>query len=466
MENTQPGELRNSKPPKVSWAILQILATVCILYSIGSSIYYSSQGTSLLGMFKFYSTPPIVMPLMVLVSIAASIGAVFRRPISPSLIRTTALWSSYAYLLSLPLIIHHIYEKITDIPPDSLTRHINPEFIAPLILPFLLVLTFFIAANRILKKQPHLVPALPRPFLQLSAWLLLLTGTLLIALGLLFELPKFSDVIFSKHTLYSITIGASFILIAHLLLQNLSLALTAPAIAAILVSMDPYPLSVQLTLERWIPVIALTIFASWRSQAPRRFRITAVTIPAIFLSLSLLNAWETETTSDNCLANAKPLTSTRPADFPNLLKPLANADQINYESPSNTGCNYWSLSYKINDPYPAYLTLDLIDQELTDAGFEIMYYSLINPHRPTSPITGWSTYRDTQNNPVYLIHEWSANWVKNKNEVVTVFLRYKYPYNSPEDLNTLHINVNYSISDNDTLKELERYETIRSMEKQ
>jgi hypothetical protein len=406
------------------------------------------------------------MPLIVLTSTIAIIAALFRRPASPSFVRTITLWNSYGYILTLPLIVRRIYEDIIDIPPDSFTRHINPDFVAPLIFPFLFILTFFIVATRILKKQPDLVPSLPKPFLQLSAWLLLLTGTLLITLGLLFELPKFSDFVFSKHTLYSITIGASFILIAHLLLQNLSLALTAPAISAILVSMNPYPYPIELTLERWILVIALAIFASWRSLAPRRFRITAIAIPVIFLSLSLLNASQTEVINFDLSTTTKPLVSSRPADFPDFLKPVPGAINIDYVVPAYTRQKYRNLSYIINDSYPADMTIGLIYQQLAEAGFKIMYYSLNNPTVPASPITDWTSYRDTRKNPVHLIHEWSANWINNKNEIVTVFFKYKHPYPGPEDLNTLYVNITYTIPNNELLKKINIYKTIRSMEKQ
>lgn len=125
----------------------------------------------------------------------------------------------------------------------------------------------------------------------------------------------------------------------------------------------------------------------------------------------------------------------RPADFPSLLVPPANAQSVDYFAPltsKNHAADTYSLSYWMDEPYPAENTRRSIRETLSSQGWR-RRSSMLTPQWGI-----WDLPSEDEE-----AQRWLADWVNDKGESIRIILMYTLPKSTAAELNRLFVRIEF-----------------------
>lgn len=133
------------------------------------------------------------------------------------------------------------------------------------------------------------------------------------------------------------------------------------------------------------------------------------------------------------------LNPIRPADFPEVLVPPPAAKSIDYSAPSisKRAPDTYSLSFWVEEPYPADNTHRFILETLSAQGWRRLHFLILAPTvKPEWRARGGDTQDDE-------VHRWHEDWANAKGEIVSAILQYSVQKATRGDLKQLDVNMTF-----------------------
>jgi len=127
----------------------------------------------------------------------------------------------------------------------------------------------------------------------------------------------------------------------------------------------------------------------------------------------------------------------RPADFPDVLAPPETAELIDYSAPSNShrAPDTYSLSFCLEEPYPAENAREFIRKTLSSYGWRKLAFIILAPTvRPA-----WLV----DSTPDTVTYRWQEEWINDKGDNVQAILEYSVPQVARRDLKRLSVNLTF-----------------------
>ncbi|MCI0415633.1 hypothetical protein L0222_22895 [bacterium] len=85
------------------------------------------------------------------------------------------------------------------------------------------------------------------------------------------------------------------------------------------------------------------------------------------------------------------------------------------------------LEYELNARYPAKELIAQIGSRLKNQGWKPVPYIYLFPKNESSQVRGWTFFNDPPREPVWVIYEWTGDWLDRQGNLLTYTFRYKDP---------------------------------------
>ena len=85
------------------------------------------------------------------------------------------------------------------------------------------------------------------------------------------------------------------------------------------------------------------------------------------------------------------------------------------------------LEYQLSVRYPAKQHIAEVSNRLKKLGYTAVPYIYLFPKNESSHVLGWTFFHDPPKQPVYMIYEWTGDWLDAKGNLVTYTFRYRDP---------------------------------------
>src|SRR5436309_15751200 len=108
------------------------------------------------------------------------------------------------------------------------------------------------------------------------------------------------------------------------------------------------------------------------------------------------------------------------ASVPQELTPLPSASGVHYTSQYDG-----TVSYKLNEPYPADAAISALRKRLETTGWRPLEHDFLDPALANSFIAGWGNYQDATSSPVREVYQWIAQWEHASGRIVSYRLAYE-----------------------------------------
>ena len=86
------------------------------------------------------------------------------------------------------------------------------------------------------------------------------------------------------------------------------------------------------------------------------------------------------------------------------------------------------LEYQLDVRYPAKHLIAEVADCLKKLGWKPVPYIYLFPTNQSSHVLGWTFFDDPPKQPVYVIYEWTGDWLDSKGNLVTYTFRYRDPF--------------------------------------
>jgi len=83
------------------------------------------------------------------------------------------------------------------------------------------------------------------------------------------------------------------------------------------------------------------------------------------------------------------------------------------------------LEYRLKVKYPASEQIAEVRDRLKRAGWKPLSYIFLFPGNSSSQVLGWTFFNDPPRRPVWVIYEWTGDWLDPDGNLVTYTFRYK-----------------------------------------
>jgi len=97
------------------------------------------------------------------------------------------------------------------------------------------------------------------------------------------------------------------------------------------------------------------------------------------------------------------------------------------------------VAYSLTSPYPATQVLSSLNDALRSQDWLPLHEDFMNPGLESSHAGGWTSFEDATVDPPRSVHQWLADWVNLKGEILRFSLRYSCPKGSPAHLDSLDV---------------------------
>ena len=97
------------------------------------------------------------------------------------------------------------------------------------------------------------------------------------------------------------------------------------------------------------------------------------------------------------------------------------------------------VAYSLTSPYPATQVLSSLNDSLRTQDWLPLHEDFMNPGLESSHARGWTSFEDATVDPPRSVHQWLADWVNLKGEILRFSLRYSLPKGSPAHLEALDV---------------------------
>lgn len=447
-------KMEGMSAPPLAQAVYQLLPWICVpilVLSLCFGLLYGYQ--SYIDRYRYLFWMHCLLQVVFLIS---CIGAMTRRGWASQWLRVSGVWCLALVWSDIPSLAERTVWNLLYREPiylggasDLMKPHF-PSYIYLLgrSLFFLALLALTISSHIVYKNRQR---ASTTPIRSVGAGAieygcLLYAGVLGIFFGLIIywldsivAIQIYLDVVGT----YLLVAGVACVLIWHLSAQGLFLAGLPICISSILFIYKQYGF-VTLTLVLWVPLIVLGVIYLCQKNYSFKLRTIAVCLPVVLTLISLSSSFVPIIGSLRFLPYPE-ITSERPPDFPEYLQVPDAATEVKYRGGENP-----YLFFVINDPYPASKTLDFICGRLEQAGWKELDYDLMNPESESSHVIGWfdpislwlaseDDTNDIDNN--LRPSRWSAWWINEKDETISVHLSYEPPTDANDVLTTLCCNL-------------------------
>jgi hypothetical protein len=85
------------------------------------------------------------------------------------------------------------------------------------------------------------------------------------------------------------------------------------------------------------------------------------------------------------------------------------------------------LRYQLEVKYPAREYIAEVSNRLKNLGWKSVPYVYLYPKNESSHVLGWTFFNDPPKNPVWVIYEWTGDWLDSKGNLLTYTFRYRDP---------------------------------------